>query len=417
MGEPHCVTGAAARQAAVTAGRQIWRGGCVSESLDLADPASAGRYPSGHSVAGTMNRRTADELRKRRLLSQPAPSRTFAIPDAVVIQNENVVFLCDRDGLVPHEGEHGLGLYRRDCRFLDGYLLAFAGRTCEALRASAEPGFAGVVVLCNPEFEVDRRVVPRGAVGVRWERTVNHEGPGLEDILRFENFGMVEVALSLELAFRARFDDVFVVRGLIERVPAGTLHPPRFDAGRLLFRYDGADGVSRYVAITVSPAPARVVGGTAHLTLVLAPGERADVHVSIRLAERDAPPAEPIDPARIDAVEARVEAECLSHNTSLDSDSVLLEARPGSKSTSWRLRPHPAHARSGRRERGPSVTRPSSGGRYQHSHVIPMWSESSDCAPYSRTALRRSEFPTTESELRAIAALAITGLRSHPVNG
>src|SRR4051812_19374938 len=79
---------------------------------------------------------------------QPSPSTTPApelpagpvvsLTDAVVLKDGAVFLVCMRDGTVPARGEHPLGLYLDDCRFLSAHELEVEGEAPRLLIASAE---------------------------------------------------------------------------------------------------------------------------------------------------------------------------------------------------------------------------------------------------------------------------------------
>lgn len=64
-------------------------------------------------------------------------SSQLGVADAVVLKDEDIFFPTARDGSVPLEGKHGLGLYYHDCPFLDGYQLTIGGEKADALVATA----------------------------------------------------------------------------------------------------------------------------------------------------------------------------------------------------------------------------------------------------------------------------------------
>ena len=65
--------------------------------------------------------------RRQRVLKGGQSAITRGIAHAIVIKDENIFFLAEPSGDVPLGGEHGLGLYYHDCRYLDGYELRLAG--------------------------------------------------------------------------------------------------------------------------------------------------------------------------------------------------------------------------------------------------------------------------------------------------
>src|SRR4051812_16900305 len=85
--------------------------------------------------------------RKQRVLTQGVPSLVRSIAGAIVVKDEDLFFLSERDGRVPLEGKHGFGLYYHDCRFLNGYELKLAGTRPSPLVATATRGFMATLEL------------------------------------------------------------------------------------------------------------------------------------------------------------------------------------------------------------------------------------------------------------------------------
>jgi glycogen debranching enzyme len=90
------------------------------------------------------------------------------------------------------------------------------------------------------------------------------------------------------LTFAASFEDVFEVRGMEEKA-RGRLHEPRWDGGRLVFAYEGSDGLWRGLTVSFDPPPARTEGGTAHFDIAVQPQTETQLRVSLVMTESSAP--------------------------------------------------------------------------------------------------------------------------------
>jgi glycogen debranching enzyme len=258
------------------------------------------------------------------------PARTASIVDALVVKDGNVFFLTDHDGGVPLEDGHGLGLYYNDCRYLSGYELRVAGRRPCALAATAARGFMAVLQLNVPEITVAGRPrVPQEELGIKWERLVDRAGLALHDRLILENFGREPLTLPVKLSFRAGFEDVFAVRELAPD-GGGVRLPPVWQGDALRFGYQGVDSVHRTLTISFSPAPQRTEDQAACFEVSLQPRERAQILVSLAVAE--SPPAGEIGPQvqrppdldRLEAVLQRASDTWVRHEASVRSDSLAL---------------------------------------------------------------------------------------------
>ncbi len=187
--------------------------------------------------------------RKQRVLTQGTPSVVRNISDAIVIKEGDIFFLTLPDGRVPMSEGHGYGLYYHDCRYLNGFEMKIAGVRPSSLVASAERGYMSVFELTNPDLHMqDGTLIEKEKIGIEWERMLDNEKLMLSDLLTFENYSEEPASFPLSFRFRAEFEDIFDVRGLLPK-KLGKLHPSKWEGDALTFAYDGADGLYRSVSI------------------------------------------------------------------------------------------------------------------------------------------------------------------------
>jgi glycogen debranching enzyme len=267
---------------------------------------------------------------KRRVLTHAAPSETEAIADAIVLKDGPIFLLTNPDGNVPLNDGHGLGLYYRDCRFLNGYELLIADARAQPLVGTAAAGFKAVFELTNPDFETKGGgTVPKENIGIKWERMIDSERAALRDVITLQNFAMVPIDFTLTFRFSSDFEDMFAVRSMSSKRP-GKLNPPRWDKFILFFSYDGADGIYRGVNIRFSPTPDRRVGNRAQFEVSLQPGEKKELLISLIVVEsKDKEQIQPRpweipDLRRIEALLHRSAGDWLKRQTAVDSDSLAL---------------------------------------------------------------------------------------------
>ncbi len=173
----------------------------------------------------------AEQERKERVLTQGKPSITRSIADAVVVKDSNLFFLSEPDARVPLDRRHGLGLYYHDCRYLNGYELRVGETRPNLLVSSAVEGFKAIFEFSNPDIRTkEGRLIPAQEVGIKWERVVHGSKLTLHDRLSFHNFGLQSIEFPVSLTFRAEFEDVFMVRGLLSERP-GSPGSPRCSVG------------------------------------------------------------------------------------------------------------------------------------------------------------------------------------------
>ncbi len=268
--------------------------------------------------------------RKKRVQHKERPALVRSIAQAVVIKDEDVFFLCDRDGRVPLKGPHGYGLYYHDCRFLNGYQMQIASTPPSQLAATAHKGFEADLELTNPDLRMgEGKLIQKEDLGIRWTRTIDAAQLALYDRFTVENYSLEAVEFPLSFRFASKFEDVFAVRGMPTRA-RGDLHKPRWEGGKLVFRYDGADGIRRDLTISFSEAPQKTEGTAAHFAMRLEGRQSKRLLVTLALTEsrgdgQSPPPRHPAPD--IDRVRTTLESSFRDWVTSepeVETDSHLL---------------------------------------------------------------------------------------------
>lgn len=227
--------------------------------------------------------------RKSRVLTKQRASITHSISEAIVVKDGDLFFLSEADGKVPLKGAHGCGLYFHDCRYLNGYEMRLAEADLDVLSASAEAGDRAVHELTNPDLDLGNgRLLQKEELGVKLQRVVDGSRTVLHDEVSVQNFAPQTVELPLALTFRAVFEDLFEVRGLLaERL--GHPRPPRWNDGTLHLAYDGADDIYRELTIRCSPKPVKTDGTTAEFRVRLESQATWQLQVSFAVAESKEP--------------------------------------------------------------------------------------------------------------------------------
>jgi glycogen debranching enzyme len=270
--------------------------------------------------------------RKQRLLGQRRPSETSGLANALVIKDADLFFLTEPDGSVPLQGDHGLGLYFHDCRYLNGYEIRLAGMPLVPVAATAGRGFMAKFELANLKMKAaNGAVVQREELEVQWHRIIDSDARALDEWLTVQNFARQPVECPLSLTFRAEFEDLYAVRGFLNQ-KFGTLQETAWKNGALQFLYEGRDAVYRGLSIHFSPVPDRMEGTTAHFEFKLAPRESKQVRVALLVTETTdrtkAQPARVSTPPDAAQLESKLEGateKWLDVVTDVFSDSLVLE--------------------------------------------------------------------------------------------
>jgi glycogen debranching enzyme len=254
-----------------------------------------------------------------------------SIAQAVVIKHGNLFFLCPPEGEVPMSRDHGFGLYYHDCRYLNGYELLVCGEHPESLAARSSEGGRAVFQLTTPDCHApDGSTIHRETVGLKWDRVIDAEQLVLHEQLDIQNVGCETVEFPLSMRFRAGFEDVFEIRGLVREMK-GKLFRPVWKDRCLCFSYEGGDKMRRSLAIHLHPLPAEIKGNTVRFDISLKPNEIKPIRISFAIAESEEQPnrlfAQTSVYRDVEAVSQNIKASAeqwLKRETEFRSDSLLL---------------------------------------------------------------------------------------------
>jgi len=185
---------------------------------------------------------------------------------------------------------HGFGLYYHDCRYLNGYEITVGDAHPESLAARSSEGGRAVFLLTTPDFPAPNgRRVHRETVGLKWERVIDAEQCLLHERIDIQNFSSEPVEFPITLRYRAGFEDVFEIRGLIREVK-GKLFRPKWKDKGLRFAYEGADEVFRSLTIYFEPHPDEVQGNAVRFNVKLQPNEIKQIRICLAISESSALP-------------------------------------------------------------------------------------------------------------------------------
>ncbi len=145
------------------------------------------------------------------------------------------------------------GLFRDDTRFLSRLELRVNGQVPHLLSSTVkEDNLLFTADLTNPRMETDDTPVHRDVIHIFrsifvWDNT-------LHERIRMINFDLRPVEFTLELLFDADFHDVFEIRG-VRRKDRGEMLPPETGGNRVVYTYNGKDGITRFTYLNFNPAP------------------------------------------------------------------------------------------------------------------------------------------------------------------
>ncbi|CDX26417.1 putative Amylo-alpha-1,6-glucosidase [Mesorhizobium sp. ORS 3324] len=274
--------------------------------------------------------------RRHRVLARRHPAMVDSIAGAITVKNLDLYYVVAADAQIPLKGEHGFGLYFHDCRFLSGYRMALAGSAPIVLATTGQKGYAALFELTNPDLQIDQgQSIPKDELGIRWERILDAGQTCVREVMTIQNFGHQAHSLPLTLHFRAGFEDIFYVRGLVQQDP-GRPERAAWREGRLHFVYHGADRLRRTATIAFSPLPDATHETTAEFRIRVPPGDTRTIAITIELneysEEAEADQLNQRPTIALDGLAGNLQAgseEWLERHTKLDSDSLLLNGIMG----------------------------------------------------------------------------------------
>jgi glycogen debranching enzyme len=246
----------------------------------------------------------------------------FDINQAVVIKDDNLFLVAQRDGSMPVEGHHPFGLYYNDCRFLSGWEIEVLGERPRPLICSAASGDCAIHELTNNEFTLEHgRAVPPQALQIRIHRALTGGGRALEERITVKSFSAEPLQGELVLRMRSGFEPMMWLRGL-----APDFKPKRAKANGngtgngLTVSVVGRDGVERKLMTACRPEPNSIQGQTLRWPLTLARGRARTIALRHVVADGEqvrAPAAPPLKPRRPAPVDATVGATRVTTNDEL----------------------------------------------------------------------------------------------------
>ena len=132
------------------------------------------RQHSHAAEHGRAKTKRENNERKHRLQSDGRSSVTRSIAHAIVLRDRDLFFLSEDDGSVPLKGNHGLGLYYHDCRYLSGYEFKLGAARPTVLVCTAASGFGATLELTNPDLRINhRQLIRRDEIGIKLERLLD----------------------------------------------------------------------------------------------------------------------------------------------------------------------------------------------------------------------------------------------------
>jgi glycogen debranching enzyme len=205
------------------------------------------------------------------------------LSDSTVVKSGNAFCVALRDGALPIDRDHPLGIYLDDCRHLRGYELRIGGRPPRLLVASDAAGAGAVFEFTNQDLALgDGRTLPLQSLRLRLERLMLPDA--MVDRITLRSYARDAVEFDLELRFDADFRPMLEVRGGLGVPPAEREVRCTAREHTLTFAAEGLDGRERSTAIACPGAQAED-GGLLRAPIQLLPGAETSLDVRFSLGE------------------------------------------------------------------------------------------------------------------------------------
>jgi glycogen debranching enzyme len=270
--------------------------------------------PEAHATAAGAGHPPAEQ-------AEPPPGSLVNLAETIVIKEENVFVVSRRDGSLPVDGQHPLGVYSEDCRFLSGHELHVNGVRPRLLVASAAAGSDSVHELTNPTLPLPGgRVLPLQSLQIRLERRVTGECE-LEETLLVHSYDREPLYLDLDLLLDTDFEPMLAIRGIVEATGGAGVTSERMENG-VRFAVVGRAGRHRATTITADrPCEPGDRPGDIRFALSLPPGGAETITLRYELYEGDAPA--PARSARSRRRERQSPDAWLAARTTVETDDEL----------------------------------------------------------------------------------------------
>jgi len=189
--------------------------------------------------------------------------------DRLVLKENEIFAVTDREGNIRREAVDGQGLYFRDTRFLSVFELEIQDVPLQLLSSAGELNF-----MSNFQFGNLPTVLPTGqevgarTLSVRRNRFID---AGLHERIGIVSYNAFPVTITVRLTVGSDFRDMFDVRGYVKRPQRGTIRAPECHGDAIDLNYLGLDNVARTTQIRFDRVPdqlvalgpeAQIVGGT-----------------------------------------------------------------------------------------------------------------------------------------------------------
>jgi glycogen debranching enzyme len=163
--------------------------------------------------------------------------------DYRVLKDNEVFLLTDTQGDIPENHSYGLGLYKKDTRFLSRLETKINGESLICLSSEAEEATSAVIRLTNPHMEKDGELILwRESIETKRERFI-YQDVWYEQFT-LKNYFPKPVSFDFSVSVDIDFKDMFIVRGF-QNGNVGSITERNVTENGYIVTYNGADDITR----------------------------------------------------------------------------------------------------------------------------------------------------------------------------
>jgi len=201
--------------------------------------------------------------------------------DYRVIKENDLFLLTDTKGNIPENHPYGLGLYKKDTRFLSKLDVFINGEEPILLSSDATENYMAKILLTNPHMEKDGELILwRESVEIERLRFIYDEV--LYETIKVKNYYPKPISFNLSVHMDVDFADMFIVRGF-QTGEVGKRQGQTTGGNTLTYHYAGADDIYRGTKVQWDRPAEKVNGeGTIQFHFALNHGEEDTVTLMIQ---------------------------------------------------------------------------------------------------------------------------------------
>ncbi|MCK4260155.1 MAG: amylo-alpha-1,6-glucosidase [Halanaerobiales bacterium] len=194
-----------------------------------------------------------------------------------VLKENKMFMICDSAGNIKEAKDTKHGIYYNDTRMVSYYELGFGEFEMKMLDASYAKNYQHVQFYTNNSYESENGIeVPQNAIDIKKERCIND---AFIEKVTITNNNKLPVQLTLYLDIKLDFEDIFEIRGDVEKPKRNVVHNKVKNGYE--FHYKGLDGKTQTTYVVFNGLPFVEVNGRYFFEISLEPKASEQVQIAV----------------------------------------------------------------------------------------------------------------------------------------